>query len=113
MNNSSSIIILSDASFEKEVILPAGSPPVLVDFWAEWCGPCKNIAPILDELATKYVEKVKFGKLNVDENPATPAKYGIRGIPTLILFKDGKALETKVGALSKSQLEAFLDKHLA
>lgn len=109
--NNSSIIILNDASFEKEV-LQVGSPPVLVDFWAEWCGPCKTIAPILEELATKYLGKVKMGKLNVDENPTTPAKYGIRGIPTLIFFKDGKALETKVGALSKSQLEVFLDKHL-
>lgn len=110
--NNSSIITLSDASFEKEV-LQVGSPPILVDFWAEWCGPCKIIAPILDELAPKYLGKIKIGKLNVDENASTPAKYGVRGIPTLILFKDGKALETKVGALSKSQLEAFLDKHLA
>ena len=110
--NNSSIITLNDASFEKEV-LQVGSTPVLVDFWAEWCGPCKIIAPILDELAPNYLGKIKIGKLNVDENASTPAKYGVRGIPTLILFKDGKALETKVGALSKSQLEAFLDKHLA
>ncbi|MFZ0219411.1 MAG: thioredoxin TrxA [Candidatus Aquirickettsiella sp.] len=111
-SNNSSTITLSDDSFEKEV-LQVGSPPVLVDFWAEWCGPCKIIAPILEELALKYLGKIRIYKLNVDANPNTPAKYGIRGIPTLILFKDGKALETKVGALSKSQLEAFLDKHLA
>ena len=110
--NNSSIITLNDASFEKEV-LQVDSTPVLVDFWAEWCGPCKMITPILEELAPKYHGKIKIGKLNVDENASTPAKYGVRGIPTLILFKDGKALETKVGALSKSQLEAFLDKHLA
>lgn len=110
--NNSSIITLNDASFEKEVLQVASST-LLVDFWAEWCGPCKMITPILEELATKYLGKIKIAKLNVDENPNTPAKYGVRGIPTLILFKDGKALETKVGALSKSQLETFLDKHLA
>jgi thioredoxin 1 len=109
--NNSSIITLNDTSFEKEVLQVASSP-ILVDFWAEWCGPCKMISPILEELATKYLGKIKIAKLNVDENPKTPAKYGVRGIPTLILFKDGKALETKVGALSKSQLESFLDKHL-
>lgn len=109
--NNSSVIIFNDASFEKEVLQATSA--VLVDFWAEWCGPCKMIAPILEELAPNYLGKIKIGKLNVDENPNTPAKYGIRGIPTLILFKDGKALETKVGALSKSQLEAFLDGHLA
>lgn len=109
--NNSSIITLSDASFEKEVLQEV-SMPVLVDFWAEWCGPCKMVAPILDELATKYIGKIKIGKLNVDENPATPAKYGVRSIPTLIFFKDGKALEIKVGPLSKSQLGALLDKHL-
>ena len=110
--NNSSIITINDTTFEKEV-LQADSSPVLVDFWAEWCGPCKMIAPILEELAQKYLGKIKIGKLNVDENPNTPAKYGVRGIPTLILFKDGKALETKVGALSKSQLETFLDGYLA
>lgn len=109
--NNSTVIIFNDASFEKEVL--QATSPVLVDFWAEWCGPCKMIAPILEELATKYLGKIKIGKLNVDENPSTPAKYGIRGIPTLILFKDGKALETKVGALLKPHLEAFLDGHLA
>lgn len=110
--NNSSIIILTDASFEKEV-LQADSPAILVDFWAEWCGPCKMIAPVLEELASKYLGKIKIGKLNVDENPNTPAKYGVRGIPTLILFKDGKALDKpKVGALTKPQLEAFLEGHL-
>lgn len=110
--NDSSTITFEDASFEEEV-LQAGSLPVLVDFWAIWCGPCATIAPYIDELAKKYLGKIKIGKLNVDENPKTPAKYGVRSIPTLILFKDGKALETKVGALSKPQLEAFLEGHLA
>ncbi len=109
--NNSSIITLSDDSFEKEV-LQFSSTPILVDFWAEWCSPCKAISPILDTLSKKYLGKIKIGKLNVDENPKTPAKYGVRGIPTLILFKDGKAVETKVGALLESQLESFLDKHL-
>ncbi|MGC1854149.1 MAG: thioredoxin TrxA [Candidatus Aquirickettsiella sp.] len=107
----SSIIDLTDDSFEEKVL--KSKLPVLVDFWAEWCGPCKTIAPILEELALKYSEKIKIGKVNVDENNSTPAKYGIRGIPTLILFKDGKALETKVGILSKSKIEEFLDQHLA
>lgn len=109
--NNSSIITLTDTSFEEEVL--KADSPVLVDFWAEWCGPCKMITPILDELATKYLGKVKIGKLNVDENQETPAKYSVKGIPTLILFENGKAKKTKVGALSKSQLEAFLDEHLA
>ncbi|MEN9916438.1 MAG: thioredoxin [Pseudomonadota bacterium] len=109
--NNSSIITLNDASFGKEVL--QANSLVLVDFWAEWCVPCKVIALTLEELAPKYLGKIKIGKLNVDENPSTPAKYGIRGIPTLILFKDGKALETKVGALLKPQLDAFLEKHLA
>src|SRR5436190_17934558 len=109
--NNSSIITFNDASFEKEV-LQAGSSPVLLDFWAEWCGPCKMIAPILDEIATEYRDKIKVAKLNIDENPQTPPKFGIRGIPTLILFKNGTVEAQKVGAVSKSQLSAFLDTNL-
>lgn len=102
---------LSDASFEAEV-LQAGTP-VLVDYWAEWCGPCKMIAPILDEVAGTYQGKVTIAKMNVDENREIPAKFGIRGIPTLMLFKNGELAATKVGALSKAQLTAFLDEQLA
>jgi thioredoxin 1 len=107
---SDNIIYLSDASFEQEVL--KSDMPVLVDYWAEWCGPCRMIAPILDEIANEYAGRVKVAKLNIDENPGTPPKYGIRGIPTLMLFKDGNVAATKVGALSKSQLAAFLDSHL-
>ena len=103
----SNIIHLSDDTFQKEVI--ESSIPVLVDYWAEWCGPCKMIAPILDDLVTEYVGKLKIAKLNIDENPQTPTKFGIRGIPTLMIFKDGNPEATKVGALSKSQLTAFID----
>ncbi len=109
--NNSSIITLSDTSFEETVL--KSELPVLVDFWAEWCGPCKMLAPILETFASENVGKIKVCKLNVDENAASPAKYSVRGIPTLILFKDGKAEATKVGALSKSQLEDFLKNHLA
>ena len=108
--NNSLIVTFKDTSFEEEVL--KSSLPVLVDFWATWCGPRKVIAPILAELAEKYAGKIKIGKLNVDENPTTPAKYSVRGVPTLVLFKDGKAEATKVGALSKSQLEDFLNSHL-
>ena len=101
---------VSDATFDKEV-LESGNP-VLVDFWAEWCGPCKMIAPILDEVAKEYSGRLKVAKLNIDENQATPPKYGIRGIPTLMLFKNGAVEATKVGALSKSQLTAFIDSHI-
>ena len=103
----SNIIYLSDDTFQKEVI--ESSIPVLVDYWAEWCGPCKMIAPILDDLVSEYDGKLKIAKLNIDENPQTPAKFGIRGIPTLMIFKDGNPEATKVGALSKSQLTAFID----
>ena len=107
---SDNIVTLSDASFDEDVINASG--PVLVDFWAEWCGPCKMIAPILGEVAAEYAGKVTIGKLNIDENSATPPKFGIRGIPTLLLFKDGKVAATKVGALSKTQLVEFLDANI-
>lgn len=107
---SDKIISLSDEKFEADVI-NAGSP-VLVDFWAEWCGPCKMIAPILSEIADEFEGKLTVGKLNVDENNETPPKYGIRGIPTLLLFKDGAVAATKVGALSKTQLQEFLNDNL-
>jgi thioredoxin 1 len=107
---SDTIVYLSDESFEEEVINNEG--PVLVDYWADWCGPCKMIAPVLEEIATEYEGKVKIAKLNIDENPATPPKYGIRGIPTLMLFKAGNVEATKVGAVSKSQLTAFIDSNI-
>ncbi len=107
---SDQIIHISDASFEQDVL--KASVPVLLDFWAEWCGPCKTIAPILNEIAGEYAGKLIVAKVNIDENPDTPAKYGVRGIPTLTLFKDGNVQATKVGALSKSQLSAFLDSNL-
>ncbi len=101
---------ISDTSFEEEVLQ---SPlPVLVDYWAEWCGPCKMISPVLDEVAKEYSGKLKVCKLNIDENQATPPKYGIRGIPTLMIFKNGNVEATKVGALSKSQLTAFVDSNI-
>ena len=101
---------VSDDSFETEVL--KADKPVLVDYWAEWCGPCKMIAPILDEVSKDYDGKLRVAKMNVDENRDVPAKYGIRGIPTLMLFKDGQLAATKVGALSKAQLTAFIDSHL-
>ncbi|MDD3519407.1 MAG: thioredoxin TrxA [Chromatiales bacterium] len=107
---SDKICYLTDASFEDEVL--KSDTPVLVDYWAEWCGPCKMIAPILDEIANEYGGKLKVAKLNIDENSATPPKYGIRGIPTLMLFKGGNVEATKVGALSKSQLTAFIDQNI-
>ena len=100
----------TDSDFSTQVL--QADKPVLVDFWAEWCGPCKMIAPILDEVSKDYSEKVQIAKINVDENQGVPAKFGIRGIPTLILFKNGAVAAQKVGALSKSQLTAFLDSHL-
>jgi thioredoxin 1 len=104
------IVHASDQSFDDDVL--KSSEPVLVDYWAEWCGPCKMIAPILEEIAGEYKGKLKIVKLNIDENPETPPKYGIRGIPTLMLFKNGNVEATKVGALSKSQLTAFIDSNL-
>ncbi len=106
----SAIVYVTDDSFDKEVL--KSEQPVLVDYWAEWCGPCKMIAPILDDLAGEYGGKLKIAKLNIDDNPGTPPKYGIRGIPTLMLFKDGNVEATKVGAVSKSQLTAFIDSNL-
>ncbi len=102
---------LSDASFQAEVLQSA--TPVLVDYWAEWCGPCKMIAPILDEVAGTYQGKLQIAKMNVDENREVPARYGIRGIPTLMLFRNGELAATKVGAMSKAQLTAFIDQQLA
>jgi thioredoxin 1 len=101
---------VSDASFEADVLKASG--PVLVDYWAEWCGPCKMIAPVLDDIAGTYEGKLTIAKLNIDQNQETPAKHGVRGIPTLMLFKDGEVAATKVGALSKSQLQAFLDANI-
>lgn len=104
------IVNTTDAQFEQDVLNADGL--VLVDYWAPWCGPCKMIAPILDDLAGEYEGKVKIVKVNVDENPATAQKFGVRGIPTLSLFKDGHVAATKVGALAKSQLTAFLDSNI-
>ncbi|MCO4321084.1 thioredoxin TrxA [Aliidiomarina quisquiliarum] len=107
---SDNIVQLSDDSFETEVI--NADQPILVDFWAEWCGPCKMIAPILDEVAAEFAGKLKIGKLNVDHNNLTPPKYNIRGIPTLLMFKNGEVVGTKVGALSKTQLAEFIKEHI-
>jgi thioredoxin 1 len=107
---SNTIQRVTDDTFEPEVL--KSDTPVLVDYWAEWCGPCKSIAPILDEVAREYQGRLKVAKINVDENQQTPAKFGIRGIPTLMLFKNGNVEATRVGALSKSQLTAFLDSNI-
>lgn len=107
---SENIVNVTDASFEEEVVKAEG--PVLVDYWAEWCGPCKMIAPVLEEIAKEYGDQLKICKLNIDENSETPPKFGIRGIPTLMLFKGGNVEATKVGALSKSQLAAFIEANL-
>ena len=104
------IVHTSDATFEQDIL--KADKPVLLDFWAEWCGPCKMIAPVLDEIAAEYKERLTIAKINIDENPQTPPKFGIRGIPTLILFKTGTVEAQKVGAVSKSQLAAFLDSNL-
>lgn len=101
---------ITDASFQVDVL--ESELPVLVDYWADWCGPCKMIAPMLEQAATQYQGRVTIAKLNVDENPEAASKYGVRGIPTLMLFKEGEVAATKVGALSKSQLEAFLDEYI-
>lgn len=107
---SENIVSVTDATFEEEVLKADGA--VLVDYWAEWCGPCKMIAPVLEEIAKEYAGRLKVCKLNIDENNETPPKFGIRGIPTLMLFKGGNVEATKVGALSKSQLAAFVDANL-
>jgi thioredoxin 1 len=107
---SEQIVHVTDDNFESEVL--KSSQPVLVDYWAEWCGPCKMIAPVLADIAGEYDDKLKVVKLNIDDNPSTPPKYGIRGIPTLMIFKDGEVEATKVGAVSKSQLTAFIDSNL-
>jgi thioredoxin 1 len=104
------IIAVTDDTFEDQVL--NSDKPVLIDYWAEWCGPCKMIAPVLEEIAEEYADRVTVAKLNIDENPGTPPRYGIRGIPTLMLFKGGNVEATKVGAVSKSQLSAFLDSNL-
>ncbi len=107
---SANITHVTDASFDADVL--KSGEAVLVDYWAEWCGPCKMIAPVLEEISTTYAGKVKIAKMDVDANQEIPAKYGIRGIPTLILFKNGQEVAKKVGAMSKSQLTAFLDSHV-
>ena len=104
------IIHVTDDTFEQEVL--QSQTPVLVDYWAEWCGPCKMIAPALDQIASEYAGRLKVAKLNIDENQSTPPRYGIRGIPTLMLFKNGNLEATKVGAVSKSQLAAFIDSNI-
>ncbi len=107
---SEKVLAFTDAQFDADVL--KSETPVLVDFWATWCAPCKAIAPVLDQLAEEYDGKVKIGKVNVDENPATPGQYGVRGIPTMILFKDGQVVDQLVGAVPKKQIEALLDKAL-
>ncbi|MBI0154646.1 MULTISPECIES: thioredoxin TrxA [Gilliamella] len=107
---SHSIVSLSEATFDKTI--NESTKPVLVDFWAEWCGPCKMVAPILEEIAQEYGDKIIIAKLNVEQNPSIAPKFGIRGIPTLLIFKNGQLVATQVGALSKAQLKAFIDPQL-
>ncbi|CAG7602886.1 thioredoxin TrxA [Candidatus Vallotia tarda] len=107
---SKQIKYITDTSFERDVL--KADKPVLLDFWAEWCSPCKVIAPLLDEIAHEYSDRLQVGKIDVDQNPATPAKFSVRGIPTLILFKNGVVAQTKVGALSKAQITALIDSHI-
>ncbi len=107
---SDAVLHVTDADFNETVI--KSETPVLVDYWAEWCGPCKMIAPVLDEIATEYADKISVAKLNIDDNPSTPQHYGVRGIPTLMIFKNGEVEATKVGALSKSQLAEFIDSNI-
>jgi|TARA_B100000989_G_scaffold298117_1_gene286175 thioredoxin 1 len=107
---SENVVHTTDDSFEQDVL--ASDQPVLVDFWAEWCGPCKMVAPILDEIADEYVGKLKVVKLDIDSNPAMPRRFGVRGIPTLMVYKAGEVEATKVGAVTKSQLAAFIDSNL-
>lgn len=107
---SDKILHISDASFEREVL--NSEAPVMVDYWAEWCGPCKMIAPILDEIANEYGDKLKVAKINVDDNPLTTQKYAVRGIPTLMIFRGGEVIDSRAGAMTKSQLSAFIDSAL-
>ena len=107
---SNNILNVTDSNFEDEVL--KSEQPVVLDFWAEWCGPCKNIAPLLDELADEYKNKLVIAKINIDENQKTPAAYGVKGIPTLIMFKDGEVIATNIGQATKSQLEAFFDTNI-
>ncbi len=104
------VLHVTDATFEADVL--RSDVPVLLDFWAPWCGPCRMIAPVLDDLAAEFGDKVKVAKINIDENQATPAQYGVRSIPTLLLFKEGKIVATQVGALPKNQLTAFVNKNI-